>query len=147
MEGGTGLVENLGDECRVVCVLSSACRPSSRLQGASRGKSQSPRSLGEEKLGGGREEERRHPEPQVLLVYSRPSCPLFPSTHSDVCCHCPQTHSLTSYFDSRKLTLNLPSPVPQLTPMEVWSTWEGFVVSAGVLTSTHLCISLTHTLG
>lgn len=84
-----------------LCVsLSSACRPSSRLQGASWGKSQSPRSPEEEKLGAGGEEERRHPEPQVPLVYSRPCGPLFPSTHSDVCCHCPQTHSLTSYIQT-----------------------------------------------
>lgn len=95
--GGTGIVENLGDECRVVCVLVLSLQAKFSPAGGVLGGSQSPRSLGEEKLGAGGEEERRHPEPQVRLVYSQPSCPLFTSTHSDVSCHCPQTHSLTSY--------------------------------------------------
>lgn len=101
--GSTGFVENLGDECRAVWVVVLSLQAKFSPAGGVLGggwKSQSPRSPEEEKLGAGGEEERRHPEPQVPLVYSRPCCPLFPSTHSDVCCHCPQTHSLTSYVQT-----------------------------------------------
>lgn len=113
-----------------VCVkLSSACRPSSRSQGASWGKSQSPRSPEEECWG--LAERKRDAILSLkscwfILAPVASSCSLAHQTWPG---HCPQTHSLTSYIQTPE---NSPNLLPCAHPHSHGGSvsLECFVVSA-----------------
>ena len=131
-----------------LCVsLSSACRPSSRLQGESWGNPKAPGVLGRRSWGLA---ERKGDA--ILSLKSRWFIPSPPArcslAHTQTCAVIAHRHTHSPVT----VRLRKTHPEPRLPCASAHShgglvPWECFVGSAEVLTSTHLCISLTHTLG